>query len=161
MMDRSELERTARAFYRARNDNDLEAMMSFVDPDASFHIVGNYRLGPLTHVVDGHSEIRARFSDLVDAWDLSGLSFDSMYVDGDTVLVHRTGSVRFKSDDSHFDTEILDKLTFRDGRVIEFTEFVDTLMAAEVIGFVKPSGVWTGVSAMPIDPPEEEDRLDA
>ncbi|PTM93379.1 nuclear transport factor 2 family protein [Mycoplana dimorpha] len=161
MTDRSELERTAQALYQARNDNDVDAMMSFVDPDASFHIAGNYRLGPLTHVVDGAAEIRARFSDLVEAWDLSGMDYDSMYVDGDTVLVHRTGSVRYIADDSRFPTEILDKLTFRDGRIVAFTEFVDTLMAAEAIGFVKPSGVWTGDATVSTEPPEEEDRLDA
>ena len=151
MMDRSELERTVRAFYRARNDNDLDAVMSLVDPDASFRIVGNYRLGPLAHMIEGASEIRARFADLMANWDLSDMDIESMQVDGHTAVVHRTGPLRFIPDDRFFDTEMMDKLTFRNGRLIEFTEFVDTLLAAEIIGFVKPSGVWAGVPGVPMD----------
>ncbi|MFD1330049.1 nuclear transport factor 2 family protein [Mycoplana ramosa] len=149
MMDRSELDRTVRAFYRARNDHDLDAVMSLVDPDASFRIAGNLRLGPLTHVVEGASEIRARFADLIANWDLSDMEIDSMHVDGDTAVVHRTGPVRFIPQDTFYDTEMIDKLTFRDGRLIEFTEFVDTLLAAEIIGFVKPTGIWTGTPGVP------------
>lgn len=160
MTDRRELERTVRAFYRARNDHDIDAIMSMVDPEASFRIAGNYRLGPLTHSVDGASEIRARFSDLMASWDLSDMDFDSIYIDGDTAIVHRAGPVRFIPQDSFFDTEMMDKLTFRDGRVIEFTEFVDTLQAAEIIGFVKPSGVWTGVAGVPMETMEVLDALD-
>ena len=152
MTDRRELERTVRAFYRARNDNDIDAIMNCVDPRASFRITGSYRLGPLTHMVEGETEIRARFSDLMAAWDLSDMEVESVHVDGDTVLVHRSGPIRFIPKDVFIDTEMLDKLTFEDGRIIEYTEFVDTLMAAEMVGFVKPSGIWTGVSAMPVDP---------
>lgn len=164
MMDRSELERTVRAFYRARNDHDLDAVISLVDPDASFRIAGNFRLGPLTHMVEGASEVRARFADLIANWDLSVMKIESMHVDGDTAVVHRTGPVRFIPEDKFFDTEMMDKLTFRDGRVIEFTEFVDTLLAAEIIGFVKPSGIWTGVPGVPMEPldaMEDADRPNA
>lgn len=156
MTDRSELERTVRAFYRARNDNDIDAVMKHVDPDATFRIVGSYRLGPLTHMVEGAAEIRARFTDLMAAWDLSDLDVESVHVDGDTVLIHRNGPVHFIPKDVFIDTEMLDKVTFSNGRIIEYTEFVDTLMAAEMVGFVKPSGIWTGVSAMPMDPPAED-----
>jgi ketosteroid isomerase-like protein len=157
MMDRRELERTVRTFYRARNDNDIEQIMALVDPNACFRIAGNYRLGPLTHMTEGTSEISARFGDLMTNWDVSGLDIESMHVDGDTVLVHRSGSIRFIPTDTFIDTEMLDKLTFSDGRIIEFVEFVDTLMAAEMIGFVKPSGIWTGVPGLPLEPRAAKD----
>lgn len=160
MVDRNELERTVRAFYRARNGHDLDAVMSLVDPDASFRIACNYRLGPLAHMVEGSSEIRARFADLMANWDLSDMDIESVYVDGDTAVVHRNGQVRFIPDDKSFDTEMMDKLTFRDGRVVEFTEFIDTLLAAEIIGFVKPSGIWTGVPGVPMETPEAIEDVD-
>lgn len=159
-MTGSELERTVRAFYRARNDRDLDAIMSMVDPEAGFRIAGSFRLGPITDMVEGASELRARFSDLIENWDLSGLDIVSLHADGDTAVVHRKGSIRFIPEDADYDTEMMDKLTFRDGRVIEFIEFVDTLLAAEVIGFVKPSGIWSGVPGVPMETLEALEEVD-
>ncbi len=52
MTDRSELESIVQTIYKARQDNDIDALMAFFDPACSFRIVGSDRLGSMTQTVD-------------------------------------------------------------------------------------------------------------
>jgi ketosteroid isomerase-like protein len=53
---------------------------------------------------------------------------------GDTVYVHRAGTVVYQPDGSTLETEFMDKLTFRDGKIIEYLQFVDTFAIAKLLG---------------------------
>ncbi len=136
MTDRSELESAVRMIYGARNENDIDTIMAWFDPACRFRIVGSAWLGPMTQPVNGTDSIRSSIQALLDNWDLSGVSIVSLHVDGDTVCVHRAGQVRFIPSDTSKDMELMDKFTFKDGRVVDFAEFVDTLEVAETVGLL-------------------------
>jgi ketosteroid isomerase-like protein len=55
-------------------------------------------------------------------------------VDGDAAVVHSAGLMKHVPSGSVFQTEILDKLALRDGKIIEFIEFADTHPVAQVLG---------------------------
>ncbi len=136
MTDRSTLESIVQEMYRARDFNDVDALMNWMDPACRFRIVGTDRLGPITQRVEDPVSLRATLTALMENWDLSGLVNTGLCIDGDTAFVHRVGQVRFIPTNTSFDTELVDKFTFRDGRVVELTEFADTLSVAETVGVV-------------------------
>lgn len=136
MTERSVLEDIVRALYLARNANDVDTIMAHLDPDFSFRMAGSGRLGTMALAVNTPETVRGTFLNLMQSWDLSGMETTGMYVDGDTVVVHRSGSVRFIPSETRERTEFIDKFTFRNGRVIDLTEFVDTLFVAETIGLL-------------------------
>lgn len=139
MTDRSTLESTIREIYRARDAGDIDALMKWIHPACSFRVVGTGRLGPMTQKVDDPISLRATLMALMESWDLSAVQDSGLHIDGDTAFVHRAGQVRFIPTETRFETEIVDKFMFRDGRVVELTEFVDTLLVAETAGLVAPA----------------------
>lgn len=136
MADRTTLEQTVHSLYAARDANDLEGMLACLHPAFSFRIVGSGRLGAMTQRVSDPESVRSAFRGLVDAWDLSQMKTVQLDVDGSTVYAHRVGPIRFVPSDTWFDTEILDRFRFSDGRMADLTEFVDTLLVAETVGLV-------------------------
>ncbi|MDI7861941.1 nuclear transport factor 2 family protein [Rhizobiaceae bacterium n13] len=136
MTDRSELEKVVHAVYAARDRDDLDAMMSYFDPSCSFRVAGGDRLDTTMQKVDREEALRATFRSLIDVWDLSGVKTIAIHVDGDTAFAHRAGEVRFVPTGDTDDAEYIDKITFRDGRVVEVVEFIDTLAVARRAGLV-------------------------
>ena len=138
MTDRSTLESAIQEIYRARDANDIDALMEWIDPGCSFRIAGTGRLGPMTQPVDDPVSLRTTLMALMESWDLADVGNAGLHIDGDTAFVHRAGQVRFIPTDTRFDTEFVDKFTFRDGHVVELIEFVDTLAVAETVGIITP-----------------------
>jgi len=66
----------------------------------------------------------------IDTWDMTALELD-IRVDGNVAPVHRVGQMRHST--TKFDTEIMDKMTFENGRLVECVEFLDTLQAASLL----------------------------
>ncbi|HEV7320716.1 MAG TPA: nuclear transport factor 2 family protein [Ensifer sp.] len=143
MAERIALEQTVRDLYLARNANDLDAIMKLLAQDFTFQIVGSGRLGPLALAVNTQETVRGTFQDLIDAWDLNRLETVGIYVDGDTVVAHRAGPIVFRPSKTEIQTHIIDKFTFRDGRVAAIEEFVDTLLVAETIGLLGEPDVYS------------------
>ncbi|HEV7305821.1 nuclear transport factor 2 family protein [Ensifer sp.] len=135
MTDRAVLEEVVRGVYAARNANDVDGILRHLEPDCRFRIVGN-RLGPITIAVDTPNAVRGMLEDLIANWDITGMDTVGLHVDGDTVIVHRAGTIRFIPSDRRESTEIIDKFTFRDRRITDVTEFVDTLFVAETVGLL-------------------------
>ncbi|MGE6785988.1 nuclear transport factor 2 family protein [Ensifer adhaerens] len=141
MTERNVLETRVRALYLARNGNDLDTMMAQLDPDFSFRIVGTGRLGAMALAVNTPETVRGSFAALVENWDLSEMEMIGCFADGDTIVVHRAGFVRYIPTQARKRTEIIDKFTFRDGRIVDLTEFVDTLFVAETMGLLNEPAV--------------------
>lgn len=135
MTDRSILENAVKDFYEARAKSDLEKTMSFVHPECCFRIVGTDKLAPFTQTVRTLPSINAAASALFEAWDLKGLRTVDAFVDGDVVVVHRSGSVTHRPTGESFDTEMMDKFVFKDGQVAEYLQFIDTYQVAKTAGY--------------------------
>jgi ketosteroid isomerase-like protein len=133
MSNRDEVARALHAFYDARGRGDLAATLDFIHPECTFRIMGNEELLPLTASASGLAEIAIAAEVLFASWDLSGLRSLDMTIEGDTACVHRHGVIRFIPSDVSFETELMDKIAFKEGKMIEFLQFVDTHIIAKVL----------------------------
>lgn len=134
MSNRADLEKAMVKFYELRNRPDLEAVLGMLHPQASFCISGTPKLGAFTRRVTMSDTLPEAISHLLDVWDLSGVETVSMHIDGDTLLIHRAGAVRHIPTNASFQTEFMDKVTFNNGLIIDYTQFVDTYEIAKVAG---------------------------
>lgn len=135
MAARSILKNAVADFYKARGGLDLEKSMSFFDDNCCFRIVGTNKLLPFTQTTQTLTQLTAVARGLFDNWDLKGLKTVNAYFDGDVVLVHRLGKVLHRPSKKKFETEMMDKFTFKDGKIIEYLQFVDTYGIADAAGF--------------------------
>jgi ketosteroid isomerase-like protein len=133
MSDHEMMEKTVREIYAVRNKNDVDAIMRLLGPSCCFQVKGTDRLEAFTQRYDTPEAVRGMIGELVRNWDLSGLE-TTIYQCGDTVFAHRAGKLTFIATETTVETEILDKITFKDGKVVEFVEFADTYMLAQVAG---------------------------
>lgn len=134
LTDRGALERVIAEFYDARGIRDLEKSMSFFADKCHFRIVGTDRLLPFTQPTGSRAELTEMARELFDHWDLKDLQTVKVYVDGNVALIHRAGNVKHRSGTS-FHTEMMDKLTFENGKIVEYLQFLDTYQIAGVAGF--------------------------
>ena len=121
----SNLERL-QEFYDARAKFEKQKHLSFIHPACVYRIVGTDKLHPFTKECATPIDIEAAADATFAAWDMSQLETVSAHECGDTVYVHKRGKVGFVPNGSSMQTEFIDKLTFKDGLVIEYLQFVDT-----------------------------------
>ena len=124
--------------YDARSKADLEGLIRFLHPDGVFHIVGSEQLLPFTQRLEGAYLVRPVVGQLLSEWDMSQVENVSIHESGDTVYVHRRGNVIYSPDGSSLNTEFIDKLTFRDGLVVEYLQFLDTYAVARFMAEKQP-----------------------
>jgi ketosteroid isomerase-like protein len=136
MTDRIGLANAVADFYEARENLDLERSMNFFADKCHFQIVGTDKLAPFTQITHTRADLDAMARGLFENWDLKGLKTVNAYFDGDVALVHRAGNVLHRPSGTSFHTEMMDKLTFSDGKIVEYLQFLDTYQIAKVAGAI-------------------------
>jgi ketosteroid isomerase-like protein len=134
MAERNETERLVRESYAARKRNSVPETLKHFHPDIRFRIMGSEALGPMTKGVSGLDALRSMFEGLFPAWDWSNFEIRSIHVDGDKAFVHLSGPIRHVPTGKVIDTEVLDRLTIKDGLIVDFVEYVDTHLLAQTVG---------------------------
>jgi ketosteroid isomerase-like protein len=137
-MRRAEVERVIEAAYVARRAEDVEAALAQFQPAATFRMVVNDRLGEAGRQLSGHAQLRAAFAEMFATWDFRELPLAQVVID-DAVTppraaVHSNGRVRHAPSGQEFSFEMLDLLTFEDGKIASFLQFFDTDMLAQFAG---------------------------
>lgn len=132
MTDRKILEEEIADFYEARGNRDLEKSMNYFADKCHFQIVGTEKLGAFTRATHSRAALTEMARGLFDHWDLKDLKTVKAYFDGDVVLVHRAGKVVHVPSGTSFHTAMMDKLTFEDGKIVEYLQFLDTYQIASV-----------------------------
>jgi len=133
MSTRNEIERIVRESYVARQRNHVGDTLSYFHPEARFRVVGSKSLGPMTEAVTGIGALRPMFEQLFPTWDWSNFKIDSIHIDGDKAFVHLSGKIRHVPTGKVLDTEILDRLTIKDGKIVDFAEFLDTHLVMQTV----------------------------
>ena len=137
MADRTQLENFTRSLFKARDANNAEATMAYFHGECIFQIKGGRSLSPFTHKVLGKQALSKLMESLAATWDFSGVRNNQILIDGDTVVVRREGGVRHVPSNTPVEMEWVDIFTVKDGLIVDFAEFVDTLLIAEVTGAAK------------------------
>ena len=74
------------------------------------------------------TKLREQLTQIVRAFDLKDFRLENVVVDGDHAVAHWRATVRFTASGREADTEVVDMIEIRDGKIASFTEFCDTAM---------------------------------
>lgn len=129
----SDIRQVVEAAYDARRRNNLADIMPLLGDEPGYRLAGGTSLGILSAGVRGLAVMRETLADLIGTWDWTGMVSRVVAAEGETVIVHCAGTMRFVPTDTSFATELLDMVTVRDGKVVEVVEFADTQKVSELI----------------------------
>lgn len=125
-MTRNEYERLIHTFYENRLANDSEACLAHFSPTASFHLIGTPAAAPSAPL---HPDaVRRQVTDMVHTWEWKKFDLQSIVIDGDRAAIHYRLTAGFKPTRDVLTTDVVDLMTFANGKVTSFIEFVDTAM---------------------------------
>ncbi|UVC06761.1 nuclear transport factor 2 family protein [Rhizobium sp. TH2] len=136
MSSREEIEGLVFRLQAARDTQSVDQTLACIDQSCTFRVVGTDELSALTAVNDTPEKLRGAATALIEVWDLSGLRNVSIHIDGDTALVHRAGTVTFKPTGVTMPSELMEKITFKDGLIVEYLQFADTYQIAGTMGII-------------------------
>ena len=136
MTDRKTIEAVIDRCYAARQKGDIGTLMSAFDADAVFELAGSKELVAAVGAVRGHPDIRTTLTGLIAAFDFIHRDISSMVIDGERAAVHSRATMKFVPGDRTFTTDLLDSFHFKDGKIVELTEFADTALIKDLMSAV-------------------------
>jgi ketosteroid isomerase-like protein len=128
-MDRSETEAFVRKFYAARVEGDMETLADAFAGNARFQVAGSPEFSMLATFIEGHEGVMALIQTIVDSFALEDFTMLDLLIDGGKVAVRWRASVTRPDTGESFTTELADFLEIENGKVVSFTEFLDTALA--------------------------------
>lgn len=136
-MTRNEIENIVRESYAARRIGDIEATAAYFAEDATFRISACEALGDLGTPLRGKSDLRGLWGTVFPTYDWSEFPIRSIMIDDGTAppraVVHCAGTMVYTPTGQRFEAETLDMLTFENGKITDFLEFVDTHMLFQIL----------------------------
>ena len=132
-MDRALIERVIREAYRARASGDLDATCTFFTDDARFAVAGDPQASPVAGSVTGCAGIREVLAGLIAAVEFVRHDIVELVVEDDRAAVHSRLTVRGRASGEEVETEFLDLVHLRDGKIASFVQFCDTARAASLV----------------------------
>ena len=133
-MDRASIEKVIREAYAARVRGDLDATCQYFAEDAGFAIAGSAEASPVARSVRGCGEIRAALAGLLGAFEFLRHDFLEVVVERDRAAVHSRVTLRATGTGEEAETDIVDVVTVRDGKIQSLVQFCDTALAAKLLG---------------------------
>ena len=133
MNDRAAIEATLKAAYAARIRGDVETTVGFFTNDAVFALAGAKEASPVAMRCTDRESLRSAMSGLVGAFEFKDHQIVSLIVEGPRAAVHTRARVRATGSGEEVTTEMVDLVTFRDGKIASFLEFCDTALAAKLL----------------------------
>ena len=122
------------SFHRHRQANDVEGCLAYFSPDATFRMAGSADASGIAGSHKGAEAVRQLLSALIANWEWKSVRIDSVIIQNERAALHFELAAVFKPNLTPVNTEIVDILTVRDGKITSFVEFVDTALAAKVAG---------------------------
>jgi len=126
-MTGSQIQDLLREAYARRAANDADGLLELLGPGASYRVVGEaaHCRAVATHAGDA---LKPAFDLLCQTFKAGSFDVVSMCVDGDRAAVHLKIALTFTPTGAPVSSELAHFWTFRDGKVVEIVEFLDTAM---------------------------------
>ena len=124
MSGRAEIERLLLELYAARVRGDLAALCAKFTDDAHFQVAGaSNNASPVAMIAVGSSQVRPLLAIMIKSFKLSEQSVLTMLVDGQQAAVHWRAKVYSRITGTTVQTELMDLVHVRDGRIASYIEF--------------------------------------
>lgn len=137
-MSRDAIEATLHALYAARQEGDCDAILRHLTPDASYAMMGDAAASPVAGRHQGDALCQA-MTTLCTLFPARRLHLASIVVDGDRAAIEVEARLVFAPTGEEFDTRWASLFTFRDGKIAEVREFIDTARAAQLLAAARPA----------------------
>lgn len=126
MAERSTVEEFLHQAYAARQREDLDEIMALFHPAACFGVVGGDQ-SPADV-----TQCRSMLAGILDTFQLLDHSIHSIVIEGERAAVHWRGRFRARATGRIGETDMVDVIELRDGRIARMKSFFDTALAAEL-----------------------------
>jgi ketosteroid isomerase-like protein len=140
MPDRASIEKLIKDAYAARTAKDLDTVMRFFAPDATFQFAGSQAASPAAVRVQGAVSLRETFGALIAAFDILELSLLASVIEGNKAAIHWRVKIKHNPTGEVHDTELFDLWTIEDGRTSSFVQFADTALVASLMARTNAGG---------------------
>lgn len=132
-MDRDEMLRVMGEGYQARVRGDVEGVLGIFNSDAEFKLNAAPQQAPVSLRTEGTSGLRHAMTQLVQAFEFQKLDIIDAVVEGSKAAIRIRFTVRSKQTGHVAETESLDLVEFRDGKVSSYVQFFDTAIAERLM----------------------------
>ena len=129
MTDRGKIETFIRKFYAARVEGDMETLGKAFAENAKFQVAGSPEFSMLATFTEGHDGVMGLLQTMVDSLALEDFTIVDLLIDGDKAAVRWRATVHLVTSGQTLSTELADFIEIADGKVVSFTEFLDTALA--------------------------------
>lgn len=133
-MTRDLIESAIRDAYAARLKNDPDELAEMFSHCTRFTLSGDPEISRVAGVAEGREAVAGLLAALIANWRWKDCRIDSILVDGDHAAVRYRLTLDALPSGQTVETDIADFIRFSDGRIVEFTQFVDTALAARING---------------------------
>jgi ketosteroid isomerase-like protein len=132
MTDRETIRKLIEQAYAARNQGDIDGVMTAFHSDCTFCLAGDPKALPLAGAVQGQTSVREAMSGFIASFEFIERDILSMIIEGNRAAVHSRLKMRAVAKDRTFTTELVDLFQVEDGKVTMLMEFADTALIKEV-----------------------------
>jgi ketosteroid isomerase-like protein len=134
MTDRQAIEDLLQELYAARVRGDLDAVARLFAANATFQVAGTDEASPMPTLIKGNAGIRNLMQGMIASFEFSDFTVVDMLIDGGSAAVRWQATTHYTKTGKIFTTEAADFITVGNGKVVSFIEFLDTALAAKVLG---------------------------
>jgi ketosteroid isomerase-like protein len=132
MTGRAAIETLINDAYAARHRGDLDALMGYFHPDASYRLAGAPPPVGLFSAPVGREAVRAQMEGLIGAFVFSNVEIVSLTAEEDRATLHWRADALCVPTGKKEPFDIVDMFTFADGKILSLTQFTDTAGVARL-----------------------------
>jgi ketosteroid isomerase-like protein len=133
VLDRDLIEQRVRAILECRVAGDTDGMARYAAPDLVY-ADGTWRSYPFQKTCHGREACLKMLREVNIYYEPLGSEIQRIAIDGDRVALHRRAKIRNRGTGVVVDIDICNFVKFRDGMVVEFSEYPDTMAVARLEG---------------------------
>jgi ketosteroid isomerase-like protein len=123
IIDREQTERRIRLIFAKWQAGDVDGLIPWLAPDICFPANGSWT--GLKAPLRGREPVVAHLRKYASLLENIVTVLHEIVIDGDRAVVHRTSVGRWRTTGQRYQSDFIDFMRFRDGLVVEFTEYPD------------------------------------
>lgn len=132
-MERQDVHDLIHGVYAARRAGDVAGVLSHFGEQPTFVMAGAPTASAVALSCDNRADLQTALTHLVGAFEFIEQDIHTILVDGNKAAVHWHGRLRSTKTGEIVDTEIVDVVELRDGKIAAMKQFCDTALAARLI----------------------------
>jgi ketosteroid isomerase-like protein len=126
VVDRELIEHRVRTIFERRAAGDIAGILEYAAEDISYNVRGNWTLYPFSRPLRGKALAAQMLATIEVMYENLGSTIHELVIDGDRVALHRTSKMRNRGSGEVIQLDVCDFIRFRDGLVVEFSEYPDS-----------------------------------